>query len=112
MKKALICLSIVAIVVFCTLNVATASTGNYSTTVHNNARHTGDRIPMVRGSTPNGRLKWSYVTEGTVLPSPTVANGVIYIGSLGNYVYALNATTGANIWNYTTGNGPLYLCAL
>jgi hypothetical protein len=38
MKKGLICLSIIAIVVFYTLNVATASTGNYSTTFHNNIR--------------------------------------------------------------------------
>jgi hypothetical protein len=36
MKKGPICSSIVAIVVFCTLNVATALTGNYSTKIHGN----------------------------------------------------------------------------
>jgi serine/threonine-protein kinase len=51
--------------------------------------------------------------------SPTVANGVVYIGSKDNNVYALNASTGSKIWSYTTGseiestpsiaNGVLYI---
>ena len=39
--------------------------------------------------------------------SPAVANGVVYVGSLDNNVYALNASTGAKLWSYTTG-GPIY----
>ena len=35
--------------------------------------------------------------------SPAVVNGVVYVGSDDNNVYALNATTGAKLWNYTTG---------
>ena len=35
--------------------------------------------------------------------SPAVANGVVYIGSDDNNVYALNANTGALLWSYTTG---------
>src|SRR5438105_3675813 len=35
--------------------------------------------------------------------SPAVANGVVYIGSGDHKVYALNATTGAKLWSYTTG---------
>jgi serine/threonine-protein kinase len=33
-----------------------------------------------------------------------VANGVVYVGSLDNNVYALNARTGDKLWSYTTGN--------
>jgi hypothetical protein len=80
-KKALICLSIVAIVVFCTLNVTTASTSNCSTTIQNNARHTGDHIPMARGSTSNGTLNWNYATEGILHSSPATPNGIVYVGS-------------------------------
>ena len=36
--------------------------------------------------------------------SPAVANGVVYIGSDDNNVYALNASTGALLWSYNTGN--------
>ncbi|HYA60990.1 MAG TPA: hypothetical protein VED16_02795 [Candidatus Acidoferrum sp.] len=63
-KKDLICLSIVAIVAFCALNVATASEDKYSTTFHNSARHSGDHLPMARDTTPNGQLKWGYMAGG------------------------------------------------
>ena len=64
-------------------------------------------------------LLWNYKTSsdgtGHVYSSPTVANGVIYVSSwifkivnklyVPNYgnIYALNATTGSKIWNYTIG---------
>jgi hypothetical protein len=32
------------------------------------------------------------------------ANGVVYVGSDDNNVYALNASTGALLWSYTTGS--------
>ena len=35
--------------------------------------------------------------------SPAVANGVVYVGSDDDNVYALNASTGAKLWSYTTG---------
>ena len=34
--------------------------------------------------------------------SPAVVGGIVYIGSTDNRTYALNATTGKQIWNYTT----------
>ena len=48
--------------------------------------------------------------------SPAVANGVVYIGS-GDYLYALDATTGAKLWRSNTGgdsspavaNGVVYV---
>ena len=36
--------------------------------------------------------------------SPAVANGVVYVGSFDDKVYALNATTGATLWTATTGS--------
>ena len=36
--------------------------------------------------------------------SPAVANGIIYVGMDDQYVYALNAKTGAKLWSYLTGN--------
>jgi serine/threonine-protein kinase len=37
--------------------------------------------------------------------SPAVANGVVYVGSWDNDVYALNAKTGDLLWSYATGAG-------
>ena len=52
----------------------------------------------------NLSLKWSYITFGSVETSPAVAKGVVYVGSDGFRVYALNANTGAELWSFTTGN--------
>ena len=37
--------------------------------------------------------------------SPAVANGVVYFGSDDGNVYALNASTGEQLWSYTTEHG-------
>ena len=35
--------------------------------------------------------------------SAAISNGLVYIGSTDHNIYALNATTGKKVWNYTTG---------
>ena len=55
-----------------------------------------------------GRILWqTAVPEGVDgLGPPTVANGVVYAGSMarsGNQMFALNATTGAILWQYAAG---------
>jgi len=49
---------------------------------------------------------WKFHTGGPV-DSPVVSDGVVYFGSLDDKVYALNASNGALIWNYTTGANVL-----
>ncbi len=49
-------------------------------------------------------LKWSFTANNGVYSSPTVVNGVVYVGSSDRSVYALNAHTGAKLWSYPTGN--------
>jgi len=48
-------------------------------------------------------LKWSNASAGG-RSSPAIVNGTVYVGSGGYNVYALNATTGAQLWSYATGN--------
>ena len=35
--------------------------------------------------------------------SPAVANGVVYVGSNDDSIYALNASTGTLLWSYSAG---------
>ncbi|MDR0460998.1 MAG: PQQ-binding-like beta-propeller repeat protein [Nitrososphaerota archaeon] len=64
-----------------------------------------------------GAKLWNYTTNGqrifypydrwvdgpnAVVSSPAVVNGVVYVGSIGGDVYALNASTGDKIWSYYT----------
>jgi outer membrane protein assembly factor BamB len=45
--------------------------------------------------------------SGAFESSPAVANGIVYVGSDDGNVYALDALTGAKIWNYTTSIQPI-----
>jgi outer membrane protein assembly factor BamB len=44
-------------------------------------------------------LLWTYTTGGAVQSSPSVVNGVVYVGSNDGNVYALKASTGALLWS-------------
>ena len=65
---------------------------------------------MESGTPPGGpaahdesRL-WSYATQGWVSAAPTVADGVVYVGSNDHRVYALDAATGNELWSFATGD--------
>jgi len=48
---------------------------------------------------------WSFACEDEIRGSPTVENGVLYIGSYDNNLYALKADNGEFIWKYATDGG-------
>ncbi|MEV0372015.1 PQQ-binding-like beta-propeller repeat protein [Streptomyces sp. NPDC050636] len=54
-----------------------------------------------------GTLRWQYSTHGSVISSPTVADGVVYVGSTDNNLYAIDAVTGEHRWRYTIKE-PVY----
>ena len=37
--------------------------------------------------------------------TPTISNGIIYVGGGDRQLHALIATNGASLWNYTTAGG-------
>ena len=63
----------------------------------NNTGYSNSTAP----STDN--ILWDYATGESILSSPAVSDGKVYIGSNDDKVYCLDATTGTQIWNYTTG---------
>jgi outer membrane protein assembly factor BamB len=83
-----------------------------------NALTSSDDWPMLRADpshtgavtggtliTPN--LLWSYPTSnrpGASENSPAISNGILYVGSVDGNLYALDATSGTKLWNYSTGN--------
>ncbi len=50
-----------------------------------------------------GSKAWSFATGSEVLASPGVANGVVYVGSKDNYVYAISAPAGQQAWKSQVG---------
>lgn len=70
---------------------------------HNNPAHCG--FTMSTTSWPHVLL-WKYTTtiNDTFWTPPAVAYGIVYVGSFRG-VYALNASSGALVWSYSTGGG-------
>jgi outer membrane protein assembly factor BamB len=50
----------------------------------------------------NLTLAWKFATGGSVISSPSVANGILYVGSQDKYIYALGAYSGNLIWKFKT----------
>jgi len=48
---------------------------------------------------------WVFKTEDEIRGTPTIADGILYIGSYDNNLYALNAGEGKFIWKYPTEGG-------
>ena len=64
----------------------------------------GDDYPAIIAEGPT--TNWKHITDNKIYSSPAVVNGIVYAGSLGGSVYALDATNGAHRWRYLTG-GPI-----
>lgn len=48
---------------------------------------------------------WSFPTGAQITAPILIANGVAYVNSADGYLYAVNATTGAQIWKFQTYSG-------
>jgi hypothetical protein len=42
--------------------------------------------------------------SGSIYSSPTVADGIVYVGSIDNSLYAVDAADGSEVWSFTAGN--------
>ena len=59
----------------------------------------------VRGEKGGIQPLWTFECEDEVRSSPAVVDGVLYVGSYDNNLWALDARTGEFIWKYPTGGG-------
>ena len=53
----------------------------------------------------SGAVRWTFTGDSTLISAPIVDNGYVYIGSSSGKVYALDASTGANVWTGNLGAG-------
>ena len=51
---------------------------------------------------------WSFKGDSSIATAPIVDNGYVYVGSYNGTVYALNAQTGAAVWNTNVGAHFVY----
>ena len=48
---------------------------------------------------------WKFECEDEIRGSPSVENGVVYVGAYDNNLYALNSTSGSFLWKYASDGG-------
>src|SRR5205814_5117047 len=49
-------------------------------------------------------VAWTYATKGSIESSPVIADGVLYVGSDDNSLYAIDPATGAVLWTASPAN--------
>ena len=97
------CLLLVALIVLITPGIGSAQLSIDAPwpKFHHDNRNTGKTSNF---GTQVGKLKWRVSTAGPVTSSPAVdKNGIVYVGSADNNIYAINGETGVIAWKYQTG---------
>jgi outer membrane protein assembly factor BamB len=51
----------------------------------------------------NNQILWSFAGDGTLVTSPIVVNNFVFVGGSSGNLYALDATTGAQLWTKNLG---------
>ena len=67
-------------------------------TFHGNIARTG--VYDSPGPTQFNGVKWAFKTGGPIVASPAIADGVVYIGSMDGYLYAVDQPTGKEKWKF------------
>jgi outer membrane protein assembly factor BamB len=103
MSKNLFLLLILLLVLSTTVTSFSANSAIYGdewSMFHHDPLHTGEgKGSPVLTST----LLWKYTAGNSIVSSPAISGGVVYIGSDDKNLYALNATNGDKIWNFSIG---------
>lgn len=72
-------------------------------TFHGDAARTG--VFPTSGPLQLKGTKWTFKTDGPIIGSAAVANGVVYIGSTDTNLYAVDQETGKQKWKFKTLGG-------
>ena len=99
-------------------DMLTRAAGDGNNFLHTNGNYAQTRYyPASQINTDNVknlRPAWIFQTEvvDTMETSPIVVNGIMYVTTAFNHVYALDARTGQQIWHYKHAMGPVttYCC--
>lgn len=54
-------------------------------------------------SCTTGEEKWQFTTDTNIQTPPTIADGIVYLGTFSGNVYAVDALTGQQLWKFAIG---------
>lgn len=99
----LLCVTVLSSALVASAAAGTAST-DWPTFLHDPQRTAASPARTFSTSNANRLTKhWSFQTLSVVAASPSIVNGVVYVGSWDGYEYALDANTGALKWKTYLG---------
>jgi len=64
----------------------------------------GQSLQKYRGVGAPGKAVWTFPTGNAINANPGAANGVVYVGSTDNNLYAISTATGHQAWSLSTGS--------
>ena len=68
-----------------------------------------EQFAIVKQTDINGSLVWEFSDpSGRVRSSPTVVDGVLYVGSDDNSVYAVDTSDGSLVWEFSDPSGSVF----
>jgi len=82
----------------CVFLLALASSAYSQSMFHGNLAHTG--VYDSPGPKQFTGVKWTFKAGGPIVTSPTIADGVVYIGAMDGHLYAIDQQTGKEKWNF------------
>ena len=65
-----------------------------------NPQHSG--VYDAVGVSQFSKVKWKFHTGGSVISSPAIVNGTVYVGSSDHYLYAIDLEAGTLKWKFKT----------
>jgi len=87
-------------ILFFALCLSLSTSAQHAAMFRGDLQHTGvygaPGVPKLNG------IKWKFHTGGRVISSPTVVNGVAYVGSTDGNLYAIASGSGALKWKFET----------
>ena len=84
-----------------TLFLCLTAFGQGSAMFRGNLAHTG--VYNATGVPKFSQVKWKFHTDGQVISSPAVANGMAFVGSTDGNLYAVDLESGTQKWKLFTG---------
>jgi eukaryotic-like serine/threonine-protein kinase len=84
-----------------TLLLSLAAFAQDAATFRGNLAHTG--VYNATGVPKFSQVKWKFHTDGQVISSPAVANGMAFVGSTDGNLYAIDLESGTQKWKLFTG---------
>ena len=80
-----------------------AQMGGWSSpTVFDGALYVGIHHNLYSVDVETGTINWEFETDSFVMSSPTVAGGVVFVGSNDRFIYAIDTANGTEIWSLET----------